>query len=159
MGDAILEQGRASTASDFLQEAEKIRLSEGGHSRPLADTAYVGPRNELERQIAEIWQSVFGISQIGIHDNFFDLGGHSLLAIQLISRLRETFRLELPLGSLFEWPTISGLAKTIEEHQREDEGADDLEEMLKEIESLSLDEVRTQLAEESRAGAPEGTNG
>jgi NAD(P)-dependent dehydrogenase (short-subunit alcohol dehydrogenase family)/acyl carrier protein len=157
--EAILEQGRASTASDYLEEAEKVRLSEGGHSRPLANTAYVGPRNEVERQLAEIWQGVFGISQIGIHDSFFDLGGHSLLAIQLISRLRETFRLELPLGSLFESPTISGLAQTIEEHQREDEGADDLEEMLKEIENLSLEEVRTRLAEESQANAPEGTNG
>nr|QEO74537.1 hypothetical protein [uncultured bacterium] len=139
----------------FLQEAEKVRLSEEA-TQTSQLPAYVGPRNELERQLAEIWQSVFGISQIGIHDSFFDLGGHSL-AIQLISRLRETFRLELPLGSLFESPTISGwlrLSKSINAKMR----ADDLEEMLKEIESLSLEEARTRLAEESQRRARQRTN-
>ncbi|MGB7925172.1 MAG: SDR family oxidoreductase, partial [Pyrinomonadaceae bacterium] len=157
--DAILEQGRANTAAKFLQEAEKVSLPESSHSRPLTGTDYVAPGSELERRITEIWQSVFGINQIGVHDSFFDLGGHSLLAIQLISRLRETFRLELPLGSFFETPTISGVAKIIEDQQPEDEGLDDLDEILKEIESLSLDEARTQLAQESQTGSKEGMNG
>ena len=54
------------------------------------------------------------LEQIGIHDNFFALGGHSLLVTQIISRLRETIKLELSISSLFDYPTIAELAQYIE---------------------------------------------
>ncbi|AOX00477.1 hypothetical protein BJP34_14345 [Moorena producens PAL-8-15-08-1] len=74
----------------------------------------VKPRNETERQIAQIWQELLGVSQVGIYDNFFELGGNSLLATQMISRLRQAFEMELTLQRLFESPTIAGIAKHIE---------------------------------------------
>lgn len=78
------------------------------------DKTYVAPQNSLEQQIAEVWEQVLNLERVGIYDNFFELGGHSLLGIQIVSRLRKTLQIELPLASLFEVPTIANLAKRIE---------------------------------------------
>ncbi|MGB3510290.1 MAG: phosphopantetheine-binding protein, partial [Microcoleaceae cyanobacterium] len=75
---------------------------------------YVAPGTELEEKIAEIWSEVLNVERLGIHDNFFELGGHSLLAIKVISRLRQTLQIELPLSTLFEMPTVADLAGRIE---------------------------------------------
>ena len=77
-------------------------------------TERVKPRNETERQIAEIWQEVLGVSLVGIYDNFFELGGNSLLATQVVSRLRQVLSVELPLKSLFENSNVASLAEQIE---------------------------------------------
>ncbi|MUG96490.1 amino acid adenylation domain-containing protein, partial [Scytonema sp. UIC 10036] len=75
---------------------------------------FVAPRTPTEQIVADIWGQVLKQENIGIHDNFFDLGGHSLLATQAISRLREAFKIELPLRSLFESPTVAQLVENIE---------------------------------------------
>ena len=72
------------------------------------------PQTAIEQTLAALWHQILGLEQIGIHDNFFELGGHSLLATQLMSRVRDAFQIEVPLRSLFETPTIAGLAKSIE---------------------------------------------
>jgi acyl carrier protein len=74
----------------------------------------VPPSTPEQKTIANIWAQVLKLDRVGIHDNFFDLGGHSLLATQVMSRVREAFSIELPLRSLFEAPTIDGLAGMIE---------------------------------------------
>src|SRR5262249_3241287 len=73
-----------------------------------------GPRTKYEEVLAGIWSDVLKLKQVGINDNFFELGGHSLIATQVISRIREAFDVEIPLRSLFESPTVTGLAKTVE---------------------------------------------
>jgi acyl carrier protein len=83
-------------------------------SRPDLDNRFVAPRTPAERSIAKIWAEVLKLEKVGIHDNFFYLGGHSLLATQVISRLRDAFRIHLPLRSLFESPTVAGLAERLE---------------------------------------------
>jgi acyl transferase domain-containing protein/acyl carrier protein len=88
------------------------------HSRPAnLSSAFATPRREAEHTLAEIWQQLLGVTPIGIFDNFFELGGHSLLAIQLISRIRESFRIEVGVRKVFEAPTIADLAASIESHQ------------------------------------------
>jgi len=75
---------------------------------------YVGPRTELEAEVAGIWAEVLKVERVGIDDNFFELGGHSLLVTQVISRLRKSLQVELPLRALFESPTVAALAEGIE---------------------------------------------
>ncbi len=78
---------------------------------------YVAPRNQVEEVIAKIWSDVLHIEVIGIYNNFFLLGGHSLLATQVISRIKKHLGVDVPLRSIFENPTISGLAKAVEKEK------------------------------------------
>jgi amino acid adenylation domain-containing protein len=78
------------------------------------EVSFVPPRTPTEQIVADIWADVLRREQVGIYDNFFDLGGHSLLATQVISRLREAFKIDLPLRSLFENPTVNNLVEQLE---------------------------------------------
>ena len=131
-------------------------LGAEAHDRPDLDTDYVAPRNDLEREVAEIWKSVLGFDRIGVHDNFFRLGGDSLAAIQLGSRLREAFEVDLTVHSLFDEPTVAALAERIEMLQKESGGAESEEELLALIENMSEEEVAEMLAamEGEAEGAP-----
>jgi acyl carrier protein len=76
--------------------------------------AYVAPRSATQQALAGIWCELLGIEQVGLADNFFDLGGHSLLAVQVVSRVRDRFGVELGIGQLFETPTTEELAACID---------------------------------------------
>ncbi|HKH45887.1 MAG TPA: amino acid adenylation domain-containing protein, partial [Thermoanaerobaculia bacterium] len=73
----------------------------------------VAPRDPVEGLLAGIWEEVLGRERVGVTDDFFALGGHSLLATQVVSRVRETFGVELPVHDLFERPTIAGLSAAL----------------------------------------------
>jgi len=121
----------------------------GTNSSPLLNKT-IDPdeslNNQTEQTIRLIWQEVLGIESIGLHDDFFELGGDSLVAIQLMSRLRTALALELPMGSLFESPTIAGLLAVVSERQTQDPDREELELMLAEIEKLSSEEVDAAIA-------------
>ncbi|KYC36320.1 hypothetical protein WA1_42115 [Scytonema hofmannii PCC 7110] len=76
--------------------------------------SFVAPRTPIEEMLASIWADVLRIELVGVHHNFFEMGGHSLLATQVISRVRDTMYVELPLRSLFESPTVASLAERVE---------------------------------------------
>ena len=80
------------------------------HPRPDLQVPYAAPRDEMERKIVAIWESMLGIDGVGVDDSFFELGGHSLLAIRLIADIREAVGRELPARTLFEVPTVAGIA-------------------------------------------------
>jgi acyl transferase domain-containing protein len=84
------------------------------YARPELPEAYLAPRNEVEQAIADVWQQILGIERIGIEDNFLELGGHSLMALQIITRLRDLFNVELSLRSFLLTPTVAALAESIE---------------------------------------------
>jgi amino acid adenylation domain-containing protein len=85
------------------------------HQRPNLRTPYVQPDSELQQKLSQIWAEVLSLDRVGVHDNFFDLGGHSLAATRLISRVLDSFRVEVSLKSLFESPALAGFAQRVED--------------------------------------------
>ena len=92
------------------------------HARPNLQSAFVEPTSEIEKTLVSLWQELLGFEPISIDDNFFELGGHSLLIVQMISRLRDLLRTEIPMETLFETPTVAGLARRIEGANSADTG-------------------------------------
>jgi phthiocerol/phenolphthiocerol synthesis type-I polyketide synthase E len=84
------------------------------HPRPDLATAYVEPRTETERELADIWGAQLAVASVGIYDRFFDLGGHSLLAVQIASEIRDRFQIEMPVLKLFQAPTVAELAVLVD---------------------------------------------
>ncbi len=75
---------------------------------------YEAPYGEVETRLVGVWADLLNVGRVGRQDNFFELGGHSLLAMQVTARIRRMFGVELPVRSIFEAPTIAGLASEIE---------------------------------------------
>lgn len=74
---------------------------------------FVAPRNQEEEVLCRIWAEVLSRERVGVTDRFFDLGGHSLLATQVMTRVRASFHVDLPLQAIFEAPTIAELAEKV----------------------------------------------
>ncbi|QMS92029.1 amino acid adenylation domain-containing protein [Nostoc edaphicum CCNP1411] len=90
------------------------------------NTLHTPPETEVEQMIATIWQNVLHVERVGIHDNFFDLGGHSLLVGQVHSQLREKLNRDLSVVEIFQYPTISLLAKHLSQEQQEQHSFEEL---------------------------------
>ncbi|HEX2202898.1 MAG TPA: phosphopantetheine-binding protein, partial [Longimicrobium sp.] len=109
------------------------------HPRPELRNDYHPPTSPAEERLVGVWRELFGLREVGVRDNFFQLGGHSLLGMQVITRIREMFDVELPLAAIFEAPTIAGLAEIVGEV------------IMAELDEMSDEEALDQL--ESSAGA------
>ena len=135
------------------EEKRAATATVGGHKRPNLSSQYVAPRTDTEKTAVVAWEQLLGVTPVGIYDKFFELGGHSLLAIQLTSRLRETFEIELPIQRIFEFPTVAQLAESIDRDvalarqalAQPDE--ETLSEMLNLVESMSAEEIAALLDE------------
>ncbi len=142
----LIRETDAVTADILLAQMAPAHQGEKAQRPAGLSTGYLAPRNELEEQLATLWQELFGIEPIGIEDSFLELGGHSLLAIQTITQIRNHIGVELPVTALFETPTIAGLAKSIRQ-ARGEESEEDLEALLALVEGLSPDEAAERLSE------------
>jgi len=110
----LAEIGQGST------EAVDQGLDEAGTAAPagqprLVGGDYVAPRTELEATLAKIWADVLGVGEVGVDDDLFELGGNSLLGVQLIAQVRKAVNVRLPMRTLFEAPTVAGMAIRVEE--------------------------------------------
>jgi len=83
------------------------------------ESAFLAPNTEIEHQIAASWKQVLHQEKIGVHDNFFDLGGNSLLVVQVQQKLVEILNQEIPIITLFQYPTISSLSHYLEKQKPE----------------------------------------
>jgi phthiocerol/phenolphthiocerol synthesis type-I polyketide synthase E len=115
---ALVVINLAERLKAWVQHADAKPAEKGGmdrHPRPNLTTAFIEPRTETERVLAEIWGSQLGLEGVGIHDRFFDLGGHSLLAAQIASEICDRFQIELPVLKLFQAPTVGELAVLVDQ--------------------------------------------
>jgi amino acid adenylation domain-containing protein len=116
------------------------------HTKALHEV--VTPRSPEEEKLADIWTEVLRRDSVDVNSNFFELGGHSLLATQIVSRIREAFRVELPLYSFLETPTIAELAVKIRQSPQVESGEGAMARLLQELEALSDEEAEQLLAAE-----------
>jgi hypothetical protein len=95
-------------------KVNRLALPATGESGRDLEHEFMAPRSPIEQALAGIWADMLRVEQVGAHDNFFALGGHSLLAVQMMFRVRDVLQVEVPLRSLFESPTLAGMAENIE---------------------------------------------
>jgi acyl carrier protein len=96
-------------------------------------------QGQIEQSLMTIWQNLLQVSEISTGDNFFSLGGNSLIAVSLMGTIRSSFNVDLPLISLFQFPTVGGMARQIEKSQAMQ--PDDLEDAIEYLAQLSDEEV------------------
>ncbi|MGZ8478892.1 MAG: non-ribosomal peptide synthetase [Candidatus Binatia bacterium] len=126
---------------------DRRALPDPGNTRPDLSNSYAPPSTTTQAQLISIWSEVLSLDQIGVHDSFFDLGGHSLAAFRVVSRVIQTFALELPIKALFDAPTVAEMAAIIVQNQAKRASDEDLAQMLREVEAMTEDEARKQIAD------------
>jgi aryl carrier-like protein len=123
-------------------KVDRKALPEPGGERPELEGQYVAPRTELEESIAGLCADILGVERVGVYDNLFELGCNSIQAMLIVSRVRESLRVELPLQRLFEEPSVDGLTVAIAHGQLGRMELGETMRLLAELEQLSDDESK-----------------
>jgi len=124
-----------------LSESGKVNrflLPAPDDSNIVRDQQFVAPRTATEKRVASILAPLLGLAEVGVEDNFFFLGGNSLLGTQVIARLREAFGVEVSLLTLFDHPTVAGIAAEVEQL------------IIAKLDAMSEDEVQRLVAQSSQ---------
>jgi len=126
------------------QKVDRRALPRPDTAAHTADASFAAPATETEAAVAEIWREVLRLDEVGATDDFFDLGGHSLKATRILTRVGARLGVELPVGVIFDHPTVRGIAALVDEQRARADEPD--EELLAWLEGLS-DEEAERLAE------------
>jgi amino acid adenylation domain-containing protein len=129
-------------------KVDRNALPQPRRSRTDVRAQFVAPRTAVERELAQIWQTVLGIDLVGVQDNFLELGGHSLAAARIGARVTRTFGVELPINTVFNSPTVAELSTQIIEKQAKNGEQEGLAELLAEVEGLTQSDARRALEQE-----------
>ncbi len=139
-------------------KVDRRRLPAPDETRRDGTAEYVAPRTETESKLAAMAAELLRLERVGVEDNFFELGGHSLLATQLISRIREQFKVEVALKALFEHPTVAGLADAVDAGlKKQAVEAAKVADTLAKIKGMTPEQVKALLAEKRMKPAQSGT--
>ena len=130
---------------------DRLHLPSVSGERPALEVPFAPAATNTEKQLSHLWSEVLGIYQVGVHDDFFELGGNSLVATRIISRVLQTFQLELPIKAIFDAPTVAGMALLIEQNRTKLPNDEVMNRLLNEIEAMTEGE-----AQRSQPGADEG---
>jgi acyl transferase domain-containing protein len=148
----VVNRGQLAAA----EEASSAPADSGDtYERPQLENAFIAPRDDVEQAVAHMWSELIGVSNIGAEDDFFQLGGHSLMATQLLSRIRDAFRVEITLQQIFAAPTVSAIAQGIIAREAKPGQAMKIAGLLKKIRNMSPAE-REQLLARQRGGTEKG---
>ncbi len=110
---ALAELARRPAAAGIPEKRDAAAANQPQPSKRV-DAGKDNTGSEVEAAIGAIWCELLGIPEVGVEDNFFDLGGHSLLATGILSRIRATFGVNLPIRVIFDSPTVRALAFLVE---------------------------------------------
>jgi acyl transferase domain-containing protein/acyl carrier protein len=153
----VIAEHDAMTASLLAQQPGPS--AGGGHPRPALSVPYAPASDEIEEGVAGIWQEMLGFEPVGVHDNFFELAGNSLTAIQIITRIRKAFDVDLSMSAIFETPTVFGLAGAVRASRLGSEELAEVDQILDDIEGLTPEELEALLAEEMELEGDEAHGG
>jgi len=154
--DSELRQGLRQKLPEFMMPAafvmlESLPLTANGkidraalrklsRAQVTGKTSFAPPRDAVEESVATIWAEILGGDGIGVHDNFFELGGHSLLATRVISAIRQVFKVELPLRTLFESATVAQFAAAVSRNETKPGQAEKIARVYLRMRRMSADE-------------------
>lgn len=118
-GQYIVSRGEIETRIQDVMELSPSRSASANgtiaaHVRPTLASDYVAPATPLQRDLAAVWAEVLGVDKVGLHDNLFELGGNSLIGLRIISKLKRTLGIDIPVIALFEGPTVFALSKILD---------------------------------------------
>jgi amino acid adenylation domain-containing protein len=102
-------------------KVDRAQLPVPDRGRPDLDASFVAPRDDVERQLAKMWERILDVEPVGVQDNFFELGGDSVLAATLLARLGQTMGYRCEMPRFFQAPTVEQLAELVraKEEKRE----------------------------------------
>ena len=144
---SLLAMISADSVADALSRLPEPAMTLGSAA---ATREYVAPRTATEGVLAGVWGEVLGVERVGMTDDFFALGGYSLVATQIVSRVRSTLQVDMPVRLLFQHPTVGSLAAALANRERKPGQLERIAQLVQRVNAMSLDEVRR--ARAARAG-------